>query len=158
MVTLIDAVFVPVTCLFGIGMCVVHPLYVSSKWCAPSATYVPKHIHKVCSLCMGTWGPRHLSLVSFVQGNSDSISRLLEKFSMRPVMLLLLPLALQPFVGFGFLRQVTLVWDFIARGVFQGKVAGLTSKPKPGGPVHRIYIPLGQVAQLYPQALGSSGT
>jgi hypothetical protein len=57
--------------------------------------------------------------------------------------ILLLPLALQPFVGFGFLRQVTLVSDFIARCAFQGKVAGLMPNPQPGGPVPRIYISLG---------------
>jgi hypothetical protein len=69
---------------------------------------------------------------------------------------LLFPLALQLSVGFDFLRHVALVWNFLARGVFQGKVVDFT--PNLEGQSPEFISPWGRIAQLYPQALGSSGT
>jgi hypothetical protein len=56
------------------------------------------------------------------------------------------------------LSDKSLVWDFIARGVFQGKVAGLQPNSQPRGPVPRIYTLLGTGSPVRPQALGSSGS
>jgi hypothetical protein len=70
---------------------------------------------------------------------------------------LLFPLRLQPFVGFGFLRQVIL--RFRSNKFFQGKVVGLSPNPQPGGGQSpELISPWGRVAQLYPRALGSWGT
>jgi hypothetical protein len=63
---------------------------------------------------------------------------------------LLLPLALQPFVDFGFLRQDTLVLRFHSKRCFLGKVAGPTPNLQPGEPVPRIYNPLGLGSPVIP--------
>jgi hypothetical protein len=73
-------------------------------------------------------------------------------------------------MSFGFLRQVYSCLRFSSSKFFQGKVAGLTPNPQPGGPVPRIYIPFGPgrprhwVAQvprechfLYPQMWAPEG-
>ena len=59
----------------------------------------------------------------------------------------------------GRFHSVWLFWrhnlGFLTVSFLQWQVVGLLPSPQPAGPVHFIYNPLGRVAQLYPQALGT---